>query len=367
MSSCSRFAICGELILRNSPALTIALVVVTLLTPLCTQGEPVLIQSATQAKGQGWLFGSMFDASCWIAVPKHVIATRIDGDVASFRWRDSKGYEGTGQNPFIPSDTVDLAFAAAVGREPGSCLSRLGASDIGQIVARQPIVEAISMQSTHVEPERMRLRDFSSDMLVFEPVTESAKERLKPGLSGAPMVLRGAEQDRLIGMVTSVGTTLDEGYAIRADKISSLFTGYVKQNSIGVKAATEQQEFYLASVTGLSANLESSIASLQQPEGCWEAKPPENARSFQLELVAKNDDAYFSAIELTLDEACGENPDSVLLEELRGSSWVTLADCEISVQRTLCRMPRRKFSRLRLTLIKRDAATVGISQIQLLQ
>lgn len=352
--------------MRISLSGAIALVLVALLIPPSAQGEPVLIQSATRAKGQGWLFGSLFDASCWIAVPKHVIATRIDGEVANFRWRDSNGYEGTGQDPIIPSDTVDLAFAAAVGREPGSCLSRLGANDIGQIVARQPIVEAISMQSTHVEPERMRLRDFSRDMLVFEPVTESAKERLKPGLSGAPLVLRGSEQDRLIGMVTSVGTSLIEGYAIRADKISSLFTGYVKQNSIGVESAEAQQEFYIASVTAVSASLGNSIASLQEAKGCWEAKPPENARSFQLELVAKNDDAYFSAVELTLDEACGENPDSMLLEELRGSTWVTLADCEVSPHRVLCRMPRRKFSRIRLTLIKRDVSAVGISQIQLL-
>lgn len=328
--------------------------------------EPVLIHSATQGKGQGWLFGSPKDASCWVAVPKHVVALKIDGPVANFRWRDAKGFEGTGANPLVPSEHHDLAFAQALGRETGSCMSRLGVADISLVVARQPTVEAMSMQTTQVAPRRMILRDYNGDVLRFEPATEQAKKRLQPGLSGAPLVLRENNVDRPIGMVTHVGPNREQGYALRFDVIRRLFANLEVQAEKASTTVDKSIAFDLVNITAESLDTSKTQASLLNQAGCWAATPAEGARSFAMEIVPKKIGVSLSGLTLDFDEACGTTPDSLILEAQRGKNWIMISSCPIAAQHATCNISKRKPSRLRLTVIRRDGAAIGLSNVQLL-
>ena len=69
--------------------------------------ETVLIEGAGQSKGQGWLFGSPQDASCWVVTPAHVVRAGKTGMVSDFIWRDIDGRQGSGVSAFIPKGQTE--------------------------------------------------------------------------------------------------------------------------------------------------------------------------------------------------------------------------------------------------------------------
>jgi hypothetical protein len=103
--------------------------------------EPVLIRSRSGMEGQGWLFGAPQDGKSWIVAPAHVIASPETGKLEPFFFVDAFGVAGESAEPISGapalSETVadrearDLAFARVlVGREDGTCRSRLGMSTV---------------------------------------------------------------------------------------------------------------------------------------------------------------------------------------------------------------------------------------------
>ena len=330
--------------------------------------EPVLITSKAGAKGQGWLFGSPRDASCWIAVPRHVVETHKGGPLADFQWRDAKGREGSGVSPYEPMVGLDLAFAKASGRLDGACLSRLGGDDLSFVVARQPTVEAISMETTHVEPRRMQLRDFNGDYVRFAPANDEARREMKPGLSGSPLVLRtgGEAPDRPVGLVANVDPSQDFGHAVRFDTIKRLFLTSSK-DQIETLPADPDNEFTLVNSTGVSRDQSSSAEASITDSGCWIAAPPAGARSFSIEIAPHNPGASFSGVALVFDQTCASVPDGIVLEKIQGENWTTLSGCRLSASRAHCVAAGQSIDRLRLTIIRRDGAEVGVSRIELIK
>jgi hypothetical protein len=334
--------------------------------------EPVLINSGAQAKGQGWLFGSPKDASCWIATPRHVVEATRGGVLAGFRWTDARGREGRGIDPIAPDPKLDLAFARAEGRADGACLSRLGGDDLTFIVKRQPAVEAMSMQKTHVEPRRMVLRDFSGDYVRFAPADNEAKEYMKPGLSGSPLVLRESDgRDRPIGLIASVDSDQRHGYAVRFDAIKRLFltldTATTPESERDFDATHKKTQFSINDASGVSRDASTTAQAVLNDDQCWIAHPAEEARSFSAVIMPEKRGGSFKRIALIYDSACAQAPDAVVLEKRSGDGWATLAACNASPTGASCLSAGQPLDQMRLTVISRSGAEVAIRKIEIVE
>ena len=96
--------------------------------------ETVFIPLPFAEKGNGWVFGSREDRSCWIAFPWHLVER--EGDVKGMDFVDQSGRSGETASPVRAIDVAgvesgtgldDLAFARIIsGRRTGECTSRLG-------------------------------------------------------------------------------------------------------------------------------------------------------------------------------------------------------------------------------------------------
>jgi|GEM_PF-4763220 len=343
----------------------------TVFISLLTQklyAEPVLIRNVANMKGQGWLFGSPVDASCWIVTPKHVIEQSKNGPVKNFLWSDIEGHEGTGLSPVAPVKGLDLAFAKITGRQKGQCLSRLGTDDITHFVSRQPMVEAMVLQKTFVQPRQMRLRDFDARYIRFMPVTEAAARNMRPGLSGSPLVLRteGVAVDRPIGLVLQVSKDQQTGFALRFDEIKKIFLTQVANDQPAAQQTNVSGNFTILNTQAVTLNAQSVMENIKQEEGCWVAKPPEGKRSFSFDVIMDKTAKSLSGIIVKFDKSCGAQPGGIILETRSGDQWATAGICKLNPEQATCRLPNQTADRLRVSIIKRDGTAVALKQLILL-
>lgn len=334
-----------------------------------TLAEPVLIKSGARTFGQGWLFGSPRDASCWVATPRHVIESSRDGELKDFQFSDLKGVEGLGVNPIIPRKGLDLAFAKVSGRAKGSCLSRLGGDDISFTIRRQPNVEAMKMQSTHTSPKKMAMRDFNKDFVVFAPVDDSASDAMKPGLSGAPIIFRSNNgRDIPVGLVNTINKDKKSGHAVRFDVIKQLFLSLAMPtdtvHSDG-NIEVSSQTLTVRDVTGISANADSSVSAALNKTGCWIARPPDGERSFSAIIVPSASTTYHSLIISFAEKDCGKKPDGLILEKPQRKGWTTFSSCKFAGAQASCPITGQSIDQLRLTIISRSGEPVAIQQLQI--
>ncbi len=351
----------------NLPIITalIAILCVTLIN--VSNAEPVLIKSGARTFGQGWLFGSPKDASCWLATPRHVIESSRDGELKDFQFSDLKGVEGIGINPIIPRKGLDLAFAKVSGRATGSCLSRLGSDDISFTIRRQPNVEAMKMQSTHTSPKKMAVRDFNKDFVIFAPSDEIASNAMKPGLSGAPIIFRSNDgRDIPVGLVNTINKDKKSGHAVRFDVIKQLFLNLaIPADTVGSDGNTEasSQTLTVRDVTGISADADSSVSAALTRAGCWIARPPEGKRSFSA-IIAPSSAATYHSLIVSFDIKCGEKPDGLILEKPKGKGWTTFSSCKFADAHASCTITGQSIDQLRLTVISRSGEPKAIRQLQ---
>lgn len=357
---------------KNNSVFYNLIIALLLLTPISSQAETVLVHSKIQAKGQGWLFGSPTDASCWIAVPKHVVEIKKNGSVAEFHWSDKKGHEGRGIEVFVPEKDIDLAFAKATGKAKGDCLSRLGAQDLSFTVSRQLEVEAMVMQKTFTSPKKMEIRDFDNKYFHFSPVDEAAQEAMQPGLSGAPLMLRSknTSDDKPMGLICNINKKEQTGYALRFDKIRTLFLESANKqpaSNAAKKDASDIPAFNLINATGISHSTDTTADYALIDKGCWVAKPPAGKKNFEVMLKFANQQNVFSGLSLRFDRKCGQQPDAIMLEHKQGQHWSHLTDCRFSSEEAAtCVTAKRKLHELRLKVIKRDGGEIAIAKIELI-
>ena len=326
--------------------------------------ETVLIEGAGQSKGQGWLFGSPQDASCWVVTPAHVVRAGKTGMVSDFIWRDIDGRQGSGVSAFIPKVGTDLAFAKVIGRAKGDCLSRLGADTLSASIRRQPNVEAIIMQKTHVDPRAMKVRSFNEEFLTFDPSTDQVKAYMKPGISGAPLILR--QEDGLdipLGLITSVKRDQSAGFALRFDIIKALFMSQ-KPGSKENNEASAEQSFQIVSASGRSAEAGSAVNAVLTDDRCWLARPVEKKRSFDLVVQPLNKDGVSKAV-IEFDPSCGSAPTTIIVEHEYKDKWQTFGQCKATPNYANCIFPKLARGNIRFTFIARDGLSRGIKRLSL--
>ncbi len=332
--------------------------------------EPVRIQSGERTFGQGWLFGSPKDASCWIVTPRHVVEKSRGGEVGEFQYTDLKGRTGEGVDVVVPKEGLDLAFAKVAGRRKGDCLSRLGADNISFAVARQPIAEAMKVLGTHASPRRMQIRDFSGESLIFEPVDKAAHEAMQRGLSGAPLLLRTDDgTDQPLGLIFDIEPNEKKsGFAVRFDVIKRLFLA-LDSKIAGSKEAGGVEipgdAFALIDIDGVSGSPDQGPRMALAEQGCWIAAPREGKRSFRATLTP-DDTRAFRGVFIEFGKTCGGPPDGIIIEIQNGKAWETIANCEMGADAARCQTAPRPRAPLRLTVISRSGSAVGIQQISLI-
>ena len=326
--------------------------------------ETVMIEGAGQSKGQGWLFGSPDDANCWIATPAHVVKAGKTGDATDFVWRDVEGGQGSGVATFIPKVGTDLAFAKVIGRSKGYCLSRLGADSITASVRRQPDVEAIIMQRTHTDPQAMKVRSFNGDFLTFAPANNTVKSYMKPGISGAPLILRRSDGlDVPLGLITTVERDQSAGYALRFDTIKALFLSGYQGASVSAVPA-QKKSFDIISVTGLSSDSQNAVDAILTQDRCWIGRPSKDKRSFNLVVKPISNQGIAQAI-LEFDEACGPPPKTIITEYRNGTKWRTFGQCRLSETQAHCNFPKPVADDIRFTFIARDGLDRAVKSLSL--
>lgn len=325
--------------------------------------ETVSITGGSGEKGQGWLFGSPNDANCWIATPHHVV-TASDGQAKNFLWQDIEGYQGEGFAAIRVDQNLDLVFARVTGRKKGECLSRLGPVDSTGRIRRQPYVEAMIIQSTHASPKSMQIRDFSDEFVIFSPTDTDAENAMKPGLSGAPLVLRESNQDIALGLVITVEKNGQHGHAIRFDHIQSLFKSISVENISELENAYGSVNIGHLSTTGLSIDPSTGLTALFEPGKCWQASPIKGKRSYSLFIELTEDQSGSQAV-FNIDRRCGASPDAILVEMPVGEDrWTAAGDCLKTAEKISCRWgvgaPK---NHRRFKFISRDGSERAVSAL----
>lgn len=322
--------------------------------------EPVAIVASTRATGFGWLFGSPIDGACWIVTPRHVIEASRGGDPAPFLWRRQNGIEGTGNAPIVPDAALDLAFSPAGGIEPADCLSRLGDSDLTAILMRYPVTEAVSALKTQMRPRRMHLRDFDATLVRIEPADDAARKAFQSGISGSPLlsVEDAARVPRPLGLILHLDPQTNLGTALRFDTIKRVFLGMRNPESTPAPAASPTL-FEIVNARAVTPSPTASAESLRTG-GCWRAEPPAGERSFRFEIVVEH---MTTELTIAADPQCGPPPDGLLLEAPAATGWHTIGQCTPQGEQGTCAWRFVPTARLRLTVIRRDSAAVGVSAL----
>lgn len=325
--------------------------------------EALFVESAVGGQGQGWLFGSSIDASCWIATPKHVV--EVENEVKTFLWRDQFGNEGRGVEPFHESADFDLVFARASGRGSGACLSRLGSADLTRTIMSQPVVWAQTMLKTNLRAVPMQVSDAGDQLLRFEPVEESDQPLMQQGISGAPLLYR--PDPKSVGVPLAMITKIPReqqlyGLALRFDVVKAEFLSLAFDGPAGTGRADESS-YQIVRANGVSATSETSADALKSKDGCWEAMPPEGQASFFVEIIPSGPEIH--GVDISLDAACGPAPDSILVQAPQGQGWTTVASCTMQAATAVCVTGRRRVRALRIVIIKRDGSKAAINSLVL--
>lgn len=323
--------------------------------------EPVAIEGATGETGVGWLFGSPQDARCYVVTANHVVDDE-NGDPKRFLWRGLDGREGVGAAPFGDAG-LDIAFGRASGVEPSDCLSRLGPLDATSVIRRQPEASLLQPISTSARPIQVQIGPFDETRFQAEGVEAQDVQLLQRGVSGAMLTLRrddGAEIP--LGVVTNADPT-GGVVATRADATRRVFSARDAE-AAGSGPVTNGAPVEIRRSTGESRDPASDVSALLREGACWSVSPGEDRRAVHVELTSV--ETAFNNARLDIEPECGVAPTEVYAAIPRGSGWRHIASCPVSGGVALCRFTTiDPGTVMRLSLIRRDGATMGIASVTL--
>jgi len=360
------------------------------LLPAPIRAETVFVAAGFGEVGNGWLFGSRSDQSCWVALPWHVVATMEAQSAPPFFFTDQEGRIGEAAAPVrvTQSDLAlaatggndDLAFArVTAGLRPGSCTSRLGLPGAGFALA---LATTERLQFSAMQ-ERTRI-GFPGELLravadagrggtfLVRPANDADRPFMQGGLSGATVLMEWEGRLHPAGMVLSVLDDQSAAVVLRFDKLREAFeiieAGMGGHAPDAPDAATaEAPVIAVIGARGVVGENSAPLTAIVDKGGCWRAGPPEGERSVEilLSVTGLAGDAGHS-LTLVVDPACGPAESYVveLLDESDG--WVTVSGmCPAGPEGgKSCRLPPGREMELRLRAAPRQG-WLGLSRIEI--
>jgi hypothetical protein len=353
------------------------------------RSETVFVDASFSEIGNGWLFGSRRDQSCWLALPWHVIAAMDARTAPPFAFTNQRGQVGETAEPIRVSQNAaaleaaggndDLAFArVTAGFAPEGCVSRLGLPGAGfaQALDSSARMHFSAMQERTTigfQGELLRATtdaDRGSTFLV-RPANDSDRAFLQGGLSGGIVLMEWQGRLHPAGMVLSVLENQSAAVALRFDKLRQAFEAV--EAGADTPLGPELDEIAKIDVIGVrgiiggGSDLLSTITNTGG-EGCWRAAPAAGARAVEITLAVTDlvpGKRY--ALHLVADPVCGP-PESFVIERREASGgWTTVSGaCPSGPEGTgPCRLPPLRSMELRLRVAPGQAGWVGLSRIVL--
>lgn len=352
------------------------------LTAMDAGAEPVEIRADFGQRGQGWLFGSARDGSCWIALPRHVLGPDDAPDIAPIVFDDRRGRSGQSLAPVavaaVPGAVEaaagqdDLAFArvAPGARAPGECRSRLGLAPrmYAIVLPRTRLLDLDTLQGASTARFPVEISRSTNDAdegatMLLRPVSQSDNRYLVGGLSGSVASLLHDGQPHPGAMVLKVNQRDNTAIALRFDRIASAFA-LVEAHVAGTATPTEAAEV-VTTLAGLVGQLEPGAHPVERitgEGGCWLIGIVPGERTIDL-MFAVPAGQRVEWLRASLPEDCG--PPVVAMLDIRspGGGWQMLTGaCHVTAPEAVspCRVARTGPFELRLRLPATDGpAAIG--------
>lgn len=330
----------------------VACLVLLLLIPVSGHAEPVEIRADFGQRGQGWLFGSVRDGRCWIALPRHVLGPAEMADPGPFVFDDRRGRSGQSLAPIpvaaVPgavaaaAGQVDLAFApvAPGARAPGECQGRLGLAPrmYGIVLARSRDLDLETLQGGSTAMFQVEIIRASNDAAAGATVLLRARNPsdnryLVGGLSGSVASLLHEGRTYPGAMVLKVDPRDARAIALRFDRIAAAFD--VVEAHVAGRATPAPAADIAGTLSGLLGQLEPGAAPLEQVTGtggCWRIGLAPGQRRVDLMLLVPAGQRV-EWLRASLPSDCGAP--SVALLEIRhpGGGWQLLTGaCPVTHQ-----------------------------------
>lgn len=351
------------------------------------RSETVFVDAGFGEIGNGWLFGSRSDQSCWVALPWHVVATMDSLTARPFFFTDQRGQVGEAAAPIRVSQHAaaleaaggndDLAFArVTAGFAPASCVSRLGLPGAGfaQALGSSARLHFSAMQEgTTIGFQAELLRavadaDRGSTFLV-RPANDTDRAFLQGGLSGGIVLMEWHGRLHPAGMVLSVLENQGGVVALRFDKLRQAFEA-VEAGAETPKASEpdDTPKISVIGVRGVIGQNSTFLSIIADTGGCWRAAPMAGTRAVEIMLdVTDLVPGKHYGLLLVADPVCGM-PESFVVERREASGgWTTVSGACPSGPEGLrpCRLPPLESMELRLRVAPRQAGWVGLSRIMI--
>ncbi|MDZ4066644.1 MAG: hypothetical protein U1E06_07285 [Tabrizicola sp.] len=364
--------------------LALLMAVVLCLTTTTARGETVFVSAAYREVGNGWLFGSRSDGSCWIVLPWHVVSDKTTGTGTPFAFRDQSGRNGESDVPIhvssVPGaleaagDVEDLAFArVTAGRTSGDCTSRLGLPAEAYVDALNKsadlgvtYMQEASIVTFGVERYRSLTDDARGSLFLVRPLKLDDRAFLQGGLSGATVLLDWESNALPAAMVLEVPKGEEHARVVRFDRIRAAFevieTSRQKVAQTEPEAVSDGISFEISSLLA-TATPESAMLSSIPPGGCWQAAAPAGQRLIEFVLQIKAE-VRVSELHLRADRSCGPAT-SLTIEVNKGMGWTTLnSGCPVNENPSLCRVGATGPLELRFRALV-PQGVIGVSELSL--
>ncbi len=252
-------------------------------------------------KGHAWLFGSLKDASCWIAAPAHVFRGS-NGSLQKGILYLGEGWETQiNEIPIQPDPNIDLVFAPI--KYAKRCTDRLGIADLSRLIEEADDVKLTILNEDVRIGFKVRVKSLtlSGREIAVEP--KNQQDKLKQGYSGGLISLSSpnkGDSDLPIGMLLRVcdvvkgyDSVIDDfsdeamlnpcdnehhyGIALRFDEIRRLFINHLSQplDQKTKVPKSDSRNITLISTTGKTLEATegpASIFSNNEKNGCWRVR-----------------------------------------------------------------------------------------------
>jgi hypothetical protein len=359
-------------------------ILLLLLTAASARSETVFVQASYAEIGNGWLFGSRSDRSCWLAFPYHIIEDGGAADASGIAFRDQSGRSGETGPPIHVTDVpgaegaaghTDLAFArVTVGRKSTECPSRLGLPPLGYVEALRSdaALELTYLQKSSavtfvVDALKHVADDHRGSLLLLRARNPADSAFFQGGISGAVAELRWQGNLLPAAMILNVTEQQSGVLALRFDRIRAAFDVIEGYAHSGRPAPSTKQAGLDFTIVELSANVGEGSTPLSGLDGngtCWRAAPPPGERAVEILLSVPENMGRIASIRLFADPACGPRQSAVVETASPGGGWTMLSGaCLIGPEgEGGCRINRSAPRELRLR-VSPLGGWLGLSQI----
>lgn len=347
------------------------------------KAEVVFVNAAFEEVGNGWLFGSRSDGSCWIALPWHVVGTMDATTAPAFTFRDQSGRSGETAQPIRVSTVPgalqaagmvnDLAFARVVaGRTAIDCTSRLGLPGQSYVdaLARSPALNVTFVQegatvTFAVDRFRSTIDEGQGGRFLVRPLRPADRDFFRGGLSGSTVLFDWEGNPFPAAMILEVRQEEGVASALRFDLIRAAFELIEVTQTTKPSMADEIPGHIPFDIVRLLAEPIQGSALLSEipPGGCWQVTSPPGQRVVEVMLQVEQS-VQVQAIRVRADPACG--PINALNIEInRGNGWTTKNTlCMIGATASVCHIGEKGPMQLRVRTVPTQGV-LGLSELTL--